>query len=120
MMYYCCLAFIKFSILAFYRRVFPTGELRITTYILIGVITAWWIAAVLVSVLSCTPAKFDWDSTKHNGHCIGASGFILRNSIPNIATDVAILLLPLPVIWKLQLPIRKKVAVTVIFSLGIL
>ena len=91
-----------------------------TTYIIIGIITAWWVTTVLVSILSCKPVGYNKDLTKRNAHCISASGFVLRNSIPDIATDVAILLLPLPVIWKSQLRVEKKMAVTAIFSLGIL
>ena len=45
---------------------------------------------------------------------------VIAISIPNIVTDVIILLLPLPVIWKLQLHFKKKIAVSAIFSLGIL
>ena len=75
---------------------------------------------MLVSILSCKPVQYNKDLTKRNAHCISASGFVLTNTIPDIATDIAILLLPLPVIWKLQLRVRKKIAVTAIFSVGIL
>lgn len=113
-MYYCCLAFTKFSILAFYGRVFPVSELGMTTHILIDVMTAWWITAVLVSMLSCPPVEYDWVRTKCNIHCVSACVFVLRNFLPDVVTDVAILQLPLPVIRKLQLRVKKKMTVTAI------
>lgn len=32
--------------------------------------------------------------------------------------DVIILCLPIPVVWKLQITFRQKIAVTIVFSLG--
>ena len=75
---------------------------------------------MLVSILSCRPVQYEKDLLKRNAHCISASGFVLTNTIPDIATDIAILLLPLPVIWNLQLRVKKKIAMTAIFSIGIL
>lgn len=119
-MYYCCIACVKLSVLAFYRRVFPVNTLRITSYALAGVIAIWWITVVLISILACTPISFNWDRTQPGGHCLDPRIFVIAISIPNIVTDITILLLPLPVIWRLQLHFKKKIAVSAIFSLGIL
>ena len=120
-MYYCCIAFIKFSILFFYRRLFPVNKLRIATFALLGTIAALWITSALASILPCTPVSYNWDRTQQGGHCLGNRGaFTIGVSVPNIVTDVLILLLPLPVIWKLQTHFKKKVALCGIFSLGLL
>ena len=37
----------------------------------------------------------------------------------NLATDIFILVLPLPAIWSLHLPVRKKLAVSAIFLTGL-
>lgn len=37
----------------------------------------------------------------------------------NMAMDVAIVLLPLPQIWALQLPSRKKINLSLMFSFGV-
>lgn len=118
-MYYCCIAFIKFSILTFYLRLFPISKFRIATYALIGITAIWWVPVALISILGCTPIEYNWDRTQPGGHCIDARKFILANAIPNIVTDLIILLLPLPVIWHLQLHFKKKLAVSAILSLGI-
>lgn len=38
----------------------------------------------------------------------------------NVALDLMVVALPIPVVWKLQMPNKKKIAVTGMFSLGIL
>ena len=108
-MYYCCIAFIKSSILFFYRRLFPVNKLRIATSALLGTIAALWITTALLSILPCHPVSYSWDRTQRGGHCTGNPGdFTIGVSVSNIVTDILILLLPLPVIWKLQLQSKKK------------
>ena len=51
---------------------------------------------------------------------VNVNQFFNGNSIPNIITDAAILILPLPYIWKLQLPLAQKLALSSIFALGVL
>ena len=119
-LYYSCIAFIKFSILAFYRRLFPISEFRITTYVLIGVIAIWWITAVLISILNCTPISYNWDRTQPGRHGLDARKFVIAVGIPNIVTDGIMLLLPLPVIWQMKLQFKKKMALSAILSFGIL
>ena len=36
----------------------------------------------------------------------------------NIASDIVILVLPIPIVWRLRLPKSKKLAVTGIFLMG--
>jgi hypothetical protein len=38
----------------------------------------------------------------------------------NIAVDVAIIILPLPVIYKLHMPLEKKIGLAVVFATGLL
>ena len=44
--------------------------------------------------------------------------FFLGNAIPNILTDVFLMALPLPYIWRLNRPTSQKVALGGIFVLG--
>ena len=46
--------------------------------------------------------------------------FFIANAIPNIITDILMLLVPVPGIWSLQLRISQKIAVFGIFALGLL
>lgn len=39
--------------------------------------------------------------------------------ILNLALDVAVVVMPMPILWRLKLSIRKKVAVSSIFGMGL-
>ena len=51
---------------------------------------------------------------------VDAQKFFIGNSVANFLTDIAILTLPIPSIWALQLPTSKKIAVLSILMLGAL
>ncbi|KAK8036113.1 Satratoxin biosynthesis SC1 cluster protein 4 [Apiospora rasikravindrae] len=50
--------------------------------------------------------------------CLSDPMMQLTNSVGNIITDIILLLLPMPVLWRLNLPVRQKWSVIGIFSLG--
>ncbi|KAK6535066.1 hypothetical protein TWF281_006364 [Arthrobotrys megalospora] len=55
--------------------------------------------------------------TKLEHQCNGLTMYYAITSI-GVASDLAILVLPVPIVLKLQLPVYKKVAVLFVFSLG--
>ena len=78
-----------------------------------------------MTVLQCQPVSDFWDrfSPTATGpfRCgVNVNQFFDGNSIPNIVTDAALLVLPMPFIWQLHLPRAQKVALTSVFILGIL
>jgi len=63
----------------------------------------WWLRFAPVQPAYCQPPNLWW-----------------ANSGIHIATDVLIVLLPMPVISTLRLPRRQKMAVIGVFALGVL
>lgn len=121
--YICAIAFAKISICCFYLRLSPEKSFRLPVFIVIGFTTAYSIAGFLVLVFSCSPVAASWNlalSALPTTHCINRPAEYLAQSIINIVTDICIVLLPLRKIWKLQLPFRQKVTVTIIFALGLM
>lgn len=53
-----------------------------------------------------------------SGHCGGITKQEISSSAVNMILDLAIVVLPMPEIWLLQLPFKKKIAINVILSLG--
>ena len=97
--------FAKISMLFLYRRIFPSRRFNILLYV-VGVVTIlWWLASLLLIIFTCRPVQFFWDKTIPGGHC--ANDFIVLYGVagPNILTDVAVLVMPLPILWKLQMPL---------------
>lgn len=75
------------------------------------------LAWVLTSVM-CIPFAFNWDETIPGGKCLNKGLLYALMSMPNIGTDIAMFILPLPVIWKLQMTKNQKIGLTVTFLTG--
>lgn len=52
------------------------------------------------------------------GKCINVKALFVANVAANCLVDFAIYLLPLPYLWKLNLPKRQKVNLLILFGLG--
>lgn len=108
---------IKTSILLMYTRVFPTREFRRAAIILGVIVTAWALATVCVSVFRCYPVSSAWD-TSIPGKCVDMNAFSIGTAVPNIATDIAILLLPMRALWELGTTIPHRISAVTVFLFG--
>lgn len=109
--------FIKFSILLLYRRLFPSRQFLWRLYGTGAFVLCYTIAAFLCFVLQCVPLESLWNPTV-TGRCIDIIlVFILLGAL-NAATDAAILVLPLPELWKLNMTPKRKYQIVGIFLTG--
>ncbi|KAJ5905986.1 uncharacterized protein N7473_002902 [Penicillium subrubescens] len=115
------MAFVKISIVVFLKRLL--GSVRsfaIISNCLIVFIAVWAITAVLVNTFQCIPVQYYYDKTL-KGHCMkGQVKFFQAMGSIALVEDVIILCLPIPIVWRLQMVFRQKIAVTLVFSLGAL
>lgn len=108
---------IKSSILVFFYRTFPTPAFR-KAVIGVGVfINCWLIAMIFVTVFQCTPVSFFWNKNQP-GRCINVTASYMSTAAINAVTDFVIVVMPLPLIWKLKLPNDRKAGLCGIFVLG--
>lgn len=110
---------IKISILLLYVRIF--GRLRYFRILGwgLGIFTAaWGIMVILVCSLQCRPLAYNWDKSIEGGTCINSWIFFVTGSSINTATDLVLLILPLPAVWGLSLGNFQRVSLTGIFLLG--
>ena len=78
----------------------------------------WCLAHIITVIFSCQPIPYFWDRTIKGGKCINENNFSYGTSAANILTDIAVLVLPIPWLWRLQMKTEKKVAIAGIFLLG--
>ncbi|KAK7177430.1 hypothetical protein PSPO01_16522 [Paraphaeosphaeria sporulosa] len=117
--YYLSLGLTKMSILLQYRRVFATSArtFQIAFWAILATVVAYTIWTELGSILACIPVRAFW--TKEAGaKCINQFVMWFTNAAINILTDFAIIILPMPVMRKLNLARRQKQALIGIFALG--
>ncbi|KAF2739810.1 hypothetical protein EJ04DRAFT_294907 [Polyplosphaeria fusca] len=114
--YYLSLGLTKTSILLQYRRVFATKHFRVACWCVLAVVIAYTGWTVGSSILACVPVQAFW--THEPARCINQFAMWFTNAGINIATDFAIIILPMPVIRSLNLARRQKQALIAIFAIG--
>ncbi len=83
-------------------------------------VLGWGILAGTVTWAFCVPIAYNWDLTIPGGRCANRDLGYLVVGIVDAITDGLILILPLPVIWKLQIPLANRIGLGLIFSIGIM
>ena len=109
---------IKLSILLFYLQLFVVRSFRIPAYTTMIIICLWCIEQIAASLLLCKPVSFNWNF-KQKGSCGNLMADCLAGAGVNVLTDLIILALPMPIIWKmLNIPLRSKLSLSFVFGLG--
>ncbi len=110
----------KFSIMASYLRIFPNETFRRLIYATGAIVFAIWVCSVVVTIFQCLTVKGAWEFTLEHKKCIHILKFIYVTAGFNIATDLLLCILPLPQFWKLNLPVKERSIVCVLFGFGFL
>ena len=112
----------KFSVLLQLMRIFR-GTRKTSIHWAIQVLIVanflFYTAIFFAFIFACVPRSKLWEPTLP-GKCISVNGSIVATSAANIISDFSILLLPIFAIWKLKLPLKRKVAIGAVFGTGIL
>ncbi|KAF2087454.1 hypothetical protein K490DRAFT_73821 [Saccharata proteae CBS 121410] len=122
--YAACVTFTKFSIILFYFRIFGRAGrnyiFTIPCYLACFLNAIYPIIMWSVMGAACKPVSFYWNSYigYTDGKCINVNQFFLALGITNMLNDVLILIIPIPQVWRLQLPTKKKISVVAILLLG--
>ncbi|KAI0107072.1 hypothetical protein GGR51DRAFT_517274 [Nemania sp. FL0031] len=113
---------VKSSILLEWLRIFaPTGSrpFTLSCTLLLVVTILFYVASILALNLSCRPFNKIWDKTVE-GTCIDIKSIHLGVVTANLFLDLAILILPQPVIWSLQMTRLRRAGVSTVFTIGVL
>ncbi|KAM0432971.1 hypothetical protein ACHAPT_004676 [Fusarium lateritium] len=111
------LGWTKLSLLLMYYRIFRVPYFKKMAWIVSTFVFAWVICITFLFIFICIPVEKLWYPDVP-GRCINQVGTWIANAASTIFTDVVILMLPLPPIWKLQLGRSEKVGLTTAFALG--
>ncbi|KAN0089257.1 hypothetical protein V8E51_019517 [Hyaloscypha variabilis] len=117
--YGLCQMFIKLSYLALYLRLAPDTTYRIILYGLVVLVTLFGISTSIASMLLCIPFKKAWQPDIP-GTCIKVYPFYISFTALNMVFDLAIFILPIPILLRLHLPRRQRVGLACIFGLGLM
>ncbi|KAK1584958.1 uncharacterized protein LY79DRAFT_559905 [Colletotrichum navitas] len=111
------LGWTKLSLMLMYYRIFHIPFFKKMTWFVIVFVFAWVVCITFLFIFICVPVEKLW-YPQLPGHCINQVATWIANAASTIFTDLLILLLPLPQVWKLQLQKAEKIALTFAFGLG--
>ncbi|KAI2466651.1 hypothetical protein F4781DRAFT_404983 [Annulohypoxylon bovei var. microspora] len=107
---------VKVGILMFYWRVFHTKAFRVSAIAVGSFSLMIFLVNFFTFVFQCTPIESFWYGNLED--CIDRNAFYLASAIINVAGDIAVLTLPLPVVWRLHTSRSKKWSLSFLFLLG--
>lgn len=110
----------KLAILCLYGRIFTTRLYRCAIYTTGSLIILNFLAGAITSIVICRPLSYIWDQSISDGRCGNVIALYRYISIPNLFTDVCIIVLPLHGVWGLQVEVFQRIGVTVTFLTGCL
>ncbi|KAH7095342.1 hypothetical protein FB567DRAFT_601183 [Paraphoma chrysanthemicola] len=116
---YCpFLACAKFSLLFFYLKLSHLRWFKLCIYASMFLVIGYNFALMLPLIFACRPFMRAWDITITEGSCIDRTPIYMATAVLNIITDILLLVLPIPMIVKLQMPTKQKAGLICIFGVG--
>ena len=117
--YLPALAFAKVGLIILYHRIINKQRgYKWALHIISGIICAYSIAISLALIFACNPIQRSWDSSITRGSCIDRAGLYIATAVTNIVSDLALILVPVPLVLGLQMPRIQKVGLLGMFIVG--
>ncbi|KAJ5605364.1 hypothetical protein N7510_010518 [Penicillium lagena] len=111
---------IKLSILSMLARFFdPYRQWVLFIYAFSGFLSAYTIAVTTAKICICHPINAVWYGVSvTHGTCLRQPDIFITDATINVITDLIILILPIVLISKLNMPLKKKLKVIVVLAAG--
>ncbi|KAF1846575.1 uncharacterized protein K460DRAFT_283445 [Cucurbitaria berberidis CBS 394.84] len=119
-------SFIKLSIGFFLLRLADRTKWRSFLIFMLVFIAMFTIGSTFAIIFQCQPVRAGWDYQLRpptgTAKCYAPDIFKnvgVFNSSINIATDLVFALIPIPMVWKLQINMQTRIGLAIILSLGL-
>ncbi|KAK5655645.1 hypothetical protein OQA88_5576 [Cercophora sp. LCS_1] len=117
--YNLALIFCKLSITLQCYRVLRTRSMQrfFRIYFVILVIYGLW--TFFSSIFTCYPVEAYWLALFGvKGKCMNKTALTFSNAAVNIATDLILIVVPAPLLWRLQIPRKQRIILMCLFGVG--
>ncbi|KAJ5775877.1 uncharacterized protein N7511_000888 [Penicillium nucicola] len=79
-----------------------------------------WLGCLLTHICICTPVERNWQIQPYPGdNCTLRSPLYIVIAVFNVISDMCIILIPIPILAKLQVPLQRKLILVIMFSSGL-
>jgi hypothetical protein len=113
----------KLSVLFQLKSIFTTGTRNSIYWVIVTSIVVnaiFYIGLFFSYVFQCWPREKIWLGETVEGRCTDAFQVNLSSGILNVISDVEALLIPTWAIWKLSMPIKRKLAALSVFGVSLI
>ena len=115
----------KTAILLQYLRLFAPQKsvdpfMWYSARIVIAVAGIFYCISAFMTIFACSPREAIWNTLITDYKCVDNVTLILITCLFNIVSDLIILTLPAKAVWKLRIPIQKKVKIVLLFAIGLM
>ncbi|GME28975.1 hypothetical protein GTA08_BOTSDO12777 [Neofusicoccum parvum] len=116
-LYVTALGLSKISILMQYLRIFIARRTVVAIWICLAFVAAYTVQGIFVGIFQCTPPIAFWDRSV-TGFCIDQVPYFFIAAGLNIATDFAVILIPVPALRTLHVSRSRKIGLFLVFAMG--
>ncbi len=112
----------KLALFLLYLRIFsPDRWTRYLIHFGIWINVAFYVSCSIAQAIMCAPKHGQtWQESTFTPLCRDTQIFSWLQGPWGVVSDLYLLILPMPAIWRLQMPLRKKIGVCAIFATGFL
>ena len=84
-----------------------------------GCMVAYYTPVQILKIRLCSPISKNWDTDgTQRGSCLNQQNIFIADTVMSSVIDLAILLIPMPIIGSLQMPFRKKLRIFALLAAG--
>ncbi|KAK2058847.1 hypothetical protein LY76DRAFT_654202 [Colletotrichum caudatum] len=110
---------VKMSFAVLYLRLLPDEVYRRINKFLILLLLAEGVEETAVVIFRCAPVRRAWTPTVP-GTCLDLTVFYYSAFVIKLLTDLVLFIQPIPIVWKLNVRVAKRIGVIFMLSLGLL
>ncbi|KAH8763368.1 hypothetical protein F5882DRAFT_304772 [Hyaloscypha sp. PMI_1271] len=113
--------FVRLSILATLLRIVSSPGYKYSIYVAIATIIAVALQGIIFLLVQCKPISWYWDRSTGSGSCVSSAairGNTIATNFTAAVTDVYSAVLPIILLWNVQMNWRSKFLVCIMLSLG--
>ena len=120
--YLICLCLTKVSVLFFYLRIFPTTAFRWAALANMSFVVISTVVLLFLQIFQCRPIHKTWTGWENEDwgeYCLDLNKLAYAAACLSIAQDALLILLPMPHLVRLNIGVKTKIGVILMFSLGL-
>lgn len=108
----------KLALLVFYLRISPQRLFRLSVYTAMCFISCYTIGLIFPTLFGCRPIERSFNALIKEANCINAGALYIAMAVFNVVSDVILFILPIPMVFGLQMPLRQRLGLFFVFGIG--